>query len=92
MIAPADRHAEVRLRVPFHDLDPAGIVWHGQKVHLGRADERGDKTRGRLPVDVHGSAHLLQPAAIHHGDACAQGHGLHLVVGHVNGSYTQATL
>ena len=23
------RRAEVRIKVPFHDLDPAGIVWHG---------------------------------------------------------------
>ena len=29
MIDPATRYAEVKVRVPFHDLDPAGIVWHG---------------------------------------------------------------
>jgi len=23
------RRVETRIRVPFHDLDPAGIVWHG---------------------------------------------------------------
>lgn len=23
------REAEVRIKVPFHDLDPVGIVWHG---------------------------------------------------------------
>lgn len=29
MSAPAERHACVQVQVPFHDLDPAGIVWHG---------------------------------------------------------------
>jgi len=29
IIDPATRYAEVKVRVPFHDLDPAGIVWHG---------------------------------------------------------------
>ena len=24
-----ERVAEVEIRVPFHDLDPVGIVWHG---------------------------------------------------------------
>jgi acyl-CoA thioester hydrolase len=23
------RSAEVEIRIPFHDVDPAGIVWHG---------------------------------------------------------------
>jgi acyl-CoA thioester hydrolase len=25
----ARRSAEVEIKVPFHDVDPAGIVWHG---------------------------------------------------------------
>lgn len=29
MIPPTDRQASVNVKVPFHDLDPAGIVWHG---------------------------------------------------------------
>ena len=29
MSAPAARSAQVQVQVPFHDLDPAGIVWHG---------------------------------------------------------------
>jgi len=29
MSAPAERSAAVQVQVPFHDLDPAGIVWHG---------------------------------------------------------------
>jgi len=29
MSAPPPRTAEVRIEVPFHDLDPAGYVWHG---------------------------------------------------------------
>lgn len=26
---PAERSADIEIRVPFHDLDPVGIVWHG---------------------------------------------------------------
>ena len=26
------RHAEIELTVPFHDLDPLDIVWHGNHV------------------------------------------------------------
>lgn len=29
MIEAAARTAAVRIEVPFHDLDPAGYVWHG---------------------------------------------------------------
>lgn len=29
MIQPAPRSAEIELRVPFYDLDPVNIVWHG---------------------------------------------------------------
>ncbi len=32
MTDPAQRSAEVRIRIPFHDLDPVGIVWHGNYV------------------------------------------------------------
>lgn len=29
MSTPAPREVEVNILVPFHDLDPVGIVWHG---------------------------------------------------------------
>ncbi|MGK2942109.1 MAG: acyl-CoA thioesterase [Immundisolibacter sp.] len=29
MSTPPPRSAQVQVQVPFHDLDPAGIVWHG---------------------------------------------------------------
>ena len=29
MSTPPARCAQVQVQVPFHDLDPAGIVWHG---------------------------------------------------------------
>ena len=29
MTAPPVREAEVAVEIPFHDLDPAGIAWHG---------------------------------------------------------------
>ncbi|HEX2797395.1 MAG TPA: acyl-CoA thioesterase [Immundisolibacter sp.] len=29
MSTPPARSAQVQVQVPFHDLDPAGIVWHG---------------------------------------------------------------
>ena len=29
MSTPPARSARVQVQVPFHDLDPAGIVWHG---------------------------------------------------------------
>lgn len=28
-MTPPPRRAEVQVQVPFHDLDPANIVWHG---------------------------------------------------------------
>lgn len=32
MIDPSTRSAEVQINIPFHDLDPVGIVWHGNYV------------------------------------------------------------
>lgn len=29
MTDPGSRFAEVTIKIPFHDLDPVGIVWHG---------------------------------------------------------------
>ncbi|MGQ0618686.1 MAG: acyl-CoA thioesterase [Panacagrimonas sp.] len=28
-MSPEPRVAEVLIKIPFHDLDPAGVVWHG---------------------------------------------------------------
>ena len=54
------------------------------QIHGGRPHEGGDVGVGGAVVDVVRRAQLLQHAALHHGDAAAQGHGLDLVVGDID--------
>src|SRR5690606_34216800 len=62
-------------RVVLHVLDQLAL----EQVDV--ADELADQAAGRGLVDVHGAAHLGDPALVHDGDALGPGHGLFLVVG-----------
>ena len=55
-----------------------------QEVHLGAADEAGDKEVDRRVEHFLGRTDLLDVAILHDDDPVSQGHGLGLVVGHVD--------
>mmetsp|Transcript_6369 Transcript_6369/g.11421 ORF Transcript_6369/g.11421 Transcript_6369/m.11421 type:complete len:337 (+) Transcript_6369:325-1335(+) len=61
----------------------------GHEVDGRRAEEAGNKQVGRRLVDLGGRADLLDDAALHHDDARGQGHGLDLVVGHIDHGVAQ---
>jgi len=77
------RHRQAAAR-GRNDRAPVG-QGGGEEVHRRRADEAGDEQVDRLLVDLERRAHLLQLAALHHGDAVAHRHRLDLVVGDVHG-------
>jgi hypothetical protein len=54
-----------------------------EEVHGRGADEAGDEEVGGAVIEIHRSADLLDGAALHDGDALAEGEGLGLVVGDV---------
>ncbi len=56
-----------------------------QEVHRWRADEAGYEEVARLVVEVERRPHLFHLAVVHHHDLVGHGHGLDLVVGHVDG-------
>ncbi len=53
----------------------------GEQVRL--AEEVGDERGARQVVELRGRAHLLDRALVHDGDGVGHGHGLLLVVRHV---------
>ena len=57
---------------------------HRQEVHARAADEAGYKRVHRVVVELQGRAHLLNAARAQHHDLVGHGHGLHLVVGHID--------
>ena len=57
--------------------DPAGD-------QVGLAEEVGDERGHRVLVEVGRGAHLLDPAVVHDRDGVGHGHGLFLVVRHVD--------
>ncbi|MCB5283754.1 hypothetical protein BJQ89_03528 [Arthrobacter sp. ES1] len=66
-------------------------VDHGklEQVHCGRADKAGHKNVLRLVVEVARGVDLHQQAVLQDGNAVAHGHGLDLVVGHIDRGDTQ---
>ena len=56
----------------------------GQQVHGRAADELGHEGVGGPAIELQGRAELLQLAPVEHRNPVAHGHGLHLVVGHVD--------
>src|SRR5665647_3121498 len=61
-------------------------------VHGRTADETADEQVHGVVVELLGRRHLLQLAFAHHGDTVAHGHGLDLVVGHVDRGHAQLVL
>src|SRR5471032_1304192 len=55
-----------------------------EEAHFRRAEEPGDKQVGRLVIQVQRRADLFHFAAIEHHDFVGHGHGLDLIVGHVD--------
>ena len=62
----------------------------GQQVHRRRAGEAGHELRGRAVVDGLRRVELHLVAALQHADAVGQGHGLGLVVRHVDDGGAEA--
>ena len=62
----------------------------GEEVHGRAADETRHEQIGRAVVQRLRRVELLQHAVPHDGDAVAHGHGLDLVVGHVDGGRLQS--
>jgi hypothetical protein len=60
--------------------------------HVDLAHEVGHEGRGRLAVDLHGRAHLLDHAVVHHHDAVGHAQRLFLVVRHHDGGDAQLLL
>ena len=67
------------------DLDLAALHDALQHVHRGGADETGDKEVRRPVEEFQRGADLLDAAGLHDHDLVGHGHGLHLVVGDVDG-------
>ena len=61
-----------------------------EEVHARRADEAGDEEAVRIVVERERRADLLDPPGPQHDDLVGQGHGLDLVVGHVDHGRAQA--
>src|SRR5882672_10548959 len=55
------------------------------EIHLGRTDEAGDEKIGGAFVKVQRRAVLFDAASVEHDDLVGHGHGLDLVVGHIDG-------
>ena len=91
-----------RLRAHTDEFEPSGraaapasvaLDGHGGPVQEIRlADEIRDEAGGRRVIQLGRAAHLLDPAALHHGHAVRHGQGLFLVVGHVEHRDAQVLL
>ena len=94
-IAVPERHGKGLALASLHIENDTVCVSHllhsgGNEVHGRGSDEPGHKKVGRVLVDVPGGVELLDGPILHDGDAVSQGHGLHLVVGHVNCRHPEA--
>ena len=70
-------------------LPSAGGNLPFQEVHLRRSHEPGHKSVGRPIVEIEGGIHLLEDPLVHDGNAVPHGHGLDLVMGHVDRGHSQ---
>src|SRR5689334_4900952 len=64
----------------------------GNDIHRRRADKGRDKKVGRILIDFGGRSHLPNPSMVDDRDTVAHAHRFDLVVGHVDGSETDALL
>ena len=63
-----------------------------EQIHWRVSDETGDEDRARALVEFVGRRVGLELALLHDGDAVGHGHGLYLIVGHVDGGDSQIEL
>jgi hypothetical protein len=63
-----------------------------EKIHGRRADEAGDELVRRLIVDRLRLVALLQDSILHDRDPLSHRHGLHLIVGDIDGGDAQAAM
>ncbi|ENN87522.1 hypothetical protein RHSP_44117 [Rhizobium freirei PRF 81] len=54
------------------------------EIHLRRADETGDEEIARAAIEFQRRTHLLDIAAVEHDDLVGHGHGLDLIVRHID--------
>ena len=73
-------------------LDRVALQLAREEVHGRRADEPSHEEVLRVLVELLRRRDLLQDAGAHDRDAMPEGHGLGLVVGHVDGGRVQALL
>ena len=59
-------------------------AFEGQEIHRRRADEIGDKQRGRVIIDFLRCAELFHNTMIHHDNLVAHLHRFQLVMGHID--------
>ena len=71
---------------------PDAAIFHDAFKDIGRPDEAIDEGRGWFIVNRNRRAQLLDPAAIHHGDAISDGHRFFLVMRDQNGGQAELAL
>ena len=81
------RHIQLHLAI----IEAAGGA-HLRLQHIGRAEELRHGEGARLVIDALGRADLQDLAAMHDHDAVREGHGLALVVGHIDRGDSEALL
>jgi hypothetical protein len=62
---------------------PRRTIWVFEPVG-STTDEAGDEFVGRIVVEIERAADLFDPPIAHDDDAVGHGHGLDLIVGHVD--------
>src|SRR5207247_1929819 len=82
------RHAEALIA---HPQNPVRTL-RPEQVHRRRADEAGHEGVRRSLVDGARRVHLLDAPPLQHHHAVAEGHGLGLLVGHVQGRHAEPAL
>ena len=81
------------LPLPGHEHAGLTLGQHARcHIHRRRSDEACDKKIGRAIIELQRLAHLLDNAVMHDHDLVGHGHGLDLVVGHVDHRGVQLAL
>ena len=64
----------------------AGRLCNGpfQKIHRRRSDEACDEAIARGMIEIERASDLLDAALVQHHDAIGHGHGLNLIMGHID--------
>ena len=59
------------------------------KIHSRRTNKSCHKFIYRILIKIRRCSHLLNHTGFHHHDPCSQRHGLHLIMGHIDGGGSQ---